>query len=887
MSFLSGLRVRLRALLRHRAADRDLDAEIRFHIERETEARVRAGISLAEARRQARLAFGGIENIREAHRDARGVRWLEDTFADMRYALRVLRRNPVLSVTAILTLALGIGANAAIFSVVDTVILRPLPFPAADRLVKLSEDNPEKGWRQESAAPANYLDWQERVSAFRGVAAYTPGGHTTLTGEGAAEMFHNSQVTGNFFSVPGVPAALGRTFRDAETWENGSHVAVISDRLWRSRFGGDRAIVGRTVRLDDLQTEVVGIMPAGFGFPAADVDVWMPMEWKPADRAQVWFRRAHWLGVVARLNPGVTVAAADAQFQTVVRQLQVQYPETNRVMGADLMPLHDFLIGNVRLPLLVLLSAVALLLLIACANVGNLLLVQALGREREAALRLTLGAARGRLVRQALTESLVLSLLGGIAGSALGWLGTRGLAALQPAGLLPVRDVRVDWWLVAYVLAITTASGLAFGVIPAIWRGRRSPAQVLKEGDRGGSAGGPGSRIRRWGNGLVVAELSLALLLTLGAGLLVKSFWRLEHVDAGFDPSDVLTVGINLPPVRYDTSTKIVAFFDALQARVRALPGVTGGAAVLLPPLSGGGWTSDFHIAGRPADQFGTEVQHRVISPDYFKVMRVPLVAGRFFTDADRAGAPPVVLINDALARQQFPGQDPLGQRIAFDRVPDSTSVWRTIIGVVGSERQTSLAIAPQIEVFIPFAQQANSYMTLVARTSSDPASLVPAVRRVVADLDPNLALATLNTMSALWTRSIARQRFVMILVITFAAVGLALAVVGVYGVMAQLARGRTRELGIRLALGARAGQVQWLVVRDGLRLVAVGLGLGIVGAMLATRAMGALLYQVAPTDPTTFLTVPVILALTALAAAWLPARRASRTDPAGSLRAE
>jgi putative ABC transport system permease protein len=481
----------------------------------------------------------------------------------------------------------------------------------------------------------------------------------------------------------------------------------------------------------------------------------------------------------------------------------------------------------------------------------------------------------------------VLSVLGGIVGCALGWAGTRGLAALQPAGLIPVQDVGVDWRLVAYVLAIMAASGVGFGLAPAIWRGRRDPAQALKEGDRGGSAGGPTSRIRRWGNALVVAELSVALLLTTGAGLLVKSFWKLTHVDAGFDPGNVLTVGINLPPVRYDTTTKIIAFFDELEARVRSLPGVTGGAAILLPPLSGGGWTSDFHVAGRPADQYGTEVQHRIASPDYFRVMRVPLVTGRFFTAADRAGAPPVVLINTAFARQQFPGQNPIGQRLAFDRVPDSTSVWRTIVGVVGSERQTDLATPPRIEVFEPFAQAPNSYMTLVARTAGDPAALIPSVRRVLEDVDPDIALATLNTMGGLWTRSIARQRFVMILVITFALVGLALAVVGVYGVMAQLARGRTRELGIRLALGARAGQVQWLVVRDGLRLVGGGVALGLVGAALASRAMRAMLYEVTATDTTTFLTVPILLAAAAVVAAWVPALRASRTDPAGSLRAQ
>ncbi|HEY6222347.1 MAG TPA: FtsX-like permease family protein, partial [Gemmatimonadales bacterium] len=413
---------------------------------------------------------------------------------------------------------------------------------------------------------------------------------------------------------------------------------------------------------------------------------------------------------------------------------------------------------------------------------------------------------------------------------------------------------------------------------------RRVPAEVLKEGDRGGSEG---RRIRQWGNALVVAEIALTLLLTVGAGLLVRSFWRLEHVDPGFDPHGVLTVSINLPSARYDTSVKVIAFFDELRERVRALPGATGAANVLLPSLSSGGWTSDFHVAGRPPDQYGTEVMHRVVTPAYFSVMRVPLKAGRLLSDADRAGAPKVVLINDMLAQQQFPDENPIGQRIAFDKVPDSTSTWYTIVGVVGSERQTSLALQPHIEIFAPFAQDPSSAMTLVIRTDRDPASLGPAVRRVVADLDPNLAISSMETMDALWSRSLATHRFFMVLLLTFSGVGVALALVGVYGVIAQLVRRRTREMGIRLALGARASQLQWPVVRHGLRLVALGLLLGLGAALAATRAMSALLYDVAPADPVTFGTVALLLAGTAIGASWLPAARASRADPAGALRVE
>jgi putative ABC transport system permease protein len=877
--------LRLRALFRRAATEQELEEEIRLHLDLESEKNFREGMTPDQARRQALVAFGGIEAVKEAHRDRRGVRWIEDALADARYALRTFRRNPVLAGAAIFTLALGMGANIAIFSVVNAVLLRPLPFPASDRLVTLSEDNAEKNWHQNVVAPANYLDWKERVAAFQDVAAYTDGGgRLTLNDVGEPRLLKQNNVSGNFFTVLGVPAILGRTFRDEETWDNGSHVAVISERLWRDEFNGARDVVGRTVKLNGVATQIVGVMPARFSFPVGAPDLWTPVEWKREDRSQVWFRRAHWLRVVARLRPGISLTEADAQFQAVVRQLQVEYPVTNKVMGADMMPLHDFLVGKVRQPLYVLLGAVVLLLLIACANVGNLLLVQALGREREAALRLALGAGRTRLVQQALTESLLLSVIGALAGLLFGWAGTRALAALQPADMLPVKGVGVDLSVLGYVAALAVTSGLLFGIAPAIWRGRRAPAEVLKEGGRGGSEGG---RIRRWANGLVVGEIALALLLTTGAGLLVRSFWRLERVDPGFDPSGVLAVAINLPDVEYDTTTKIVGFFDQLEERVRGLPGVAEAGTVVVPSLAGTGWTSDFHIAGRPADEYGTEVMHRSAGPDYFKVMRVPLLAGRTFTGADREGADQVVIINEALARQYFHGEDPMGQRMAFDRFPDSSSTWRTIVGVVGSEHQASLAVRPQIEVFTPFAQQPNSYMTLMVRTTGDPAGLEGPIRRTVAELDPNLAIISMDPVVTLWSRSLATQRFCMTLLMVFASVGLALAIVGVYGVTAQLARHRTREVGIRLALGARSGQIQWLIIRHGLRLAGAGMVIGLVGALGTTRVMRALLYEVTPVDPITFLAVPLLLGVTALLASWLPAARAGRADPASTLRSE
>ncbi|HXI20564.1 MAG TPA: FtsX-like permease family protein, partial [Gemmatimonadales bacterium] len=478
-------------------------------------------------------------------------------------------------------------------------------------------------------------------------------------------------------------------------------------------------------------------------------------------------------------------------------------------------------------------------------------------------------------------ESLVLSLLGGLAGLLLGWWGTRALVALQPDGMLPVRDIAVNWTVVLYALGVTLVSGFLFGIAPALWGARRPPAEALKEGAAGT---GTGLRVRRWSEGLVVVEVGLALLLTVGAGLLVRSFWRLTGVDPGFNPHGVLAVGLSLPDAKYD-STRVTVFLNQLEQRARALPGAEEVAVVSGLPLTGAFYTTDFKADGWPADRVGFEVAHRQAGPGYFHLMGVRLLRGRLFTDQDRQGSAPVILINQSLARQYFPGQDPVGRRIAFDRVPDSTSTWHAIVGVVGDERQTDLATPSQIEVFSPQPQTYRTFWYLLVKTGGDPSGLAGGVRGIVASLDPTLALESAQTLDEVYARSLVQRRFLLTLFMVFAGVGLALAAVGVYGVMAQLARGRVREIGIRVALGARTGQVQWLVVRRGLRLIAIGLGLGLVAALATTRLMTALLYQTSPSDPPTFLAVPALLALTGLAACWLPALRASRANPVVALR--
>ncbi len=642
-------------------------------------ARMRRGLTEAEARRDAERVFGGVDRHYEQARDARGVRPLGDFMMDVRYAARTLRRNPGFTLAAVLVLALGIGANTAIFSAVNAIVLRPLPFPQSGRLFMLWEENAEKNWYKQVAAPANMLDWRERVKAFEDVAGYNSCcSSAVLSGRGEPQVLKAQTVTGNFFSVLGVRRLQGRVFTDQESWRGEERVVVISHCTWRERFSGDPAIVNQTIQLNGLPRRVVGIMPEGFAFPAREVDYWQPMNWSPAFRQQVFFRRAHSARVIARLRDGVTGTRANAQLQTVVKQLQREYPETNRIMGAGMTPLHEFLLGSTRTPLLVLLAAAGVLLLIGCANVGNLLLVKATGRQREIAVRAALGAGRFRLIRQLMTESLVLSAIGGMAGLKPGIAGTRVLLQLQPPGLLPDTPVGIDARVVAFVLAATVLCGLLFGSMAAGWMGRATSSASLKEG---GLFCAVGRSAHRLASGLVVAEVALALLLVTGAGLLVRSFQQLTRVNPGFDSRGVLAASVVLADAKYDSDDKARVFFEQLIERAAAIPGVTAAAGTNALPLADVGYTSDFVFGDRPLDQYGSEVMHCSVTPTCMQTMRVPLLKGRMLTAEDRANAAPVLLINEALAKQHFANIDPIGKRIAFDRLPDSTTVWYTIVG--------------------------------------------------------------------------------------------------------------------------------------------------------------------------------------------------------------
>ena len=884
MGIIRGLRIRVRALVRPRDADRELDEEINDHLERETEKNIDLGMTPADARRAALVQFGGTQRARDDHRDARRVRWIADFVTDARFALRSLRRTPGIAGAAVITLALGIGANVAIFSAVNAVILRPLPFPEADRLLVIGEDNHETGVLFDDTTPANWVDWRTSVSAFDDAMAYINGvGQSPLTGRGDLRLLKTLRVSGNFFSVLGAHPALGRTFRDEETWAANGRVVVLSDRAWREHFDADSSVVGTTITLDGNSLQVVGVMPPGFDFPTEEVEIWRSVAFTDEFRAGDGFKLAHYLRVVARLEPGVTPEQAAAQLRVVSERLARERPLFNQFASAAMRPLREYLAGSTRLPLLVLLTSVALLLLIACANVGNLLLVQAAGRQRETSLRLALGAGRSRVVRQALAESLVLSAVGGACGLALGWAGTRVLVRMQPERMLPVQRFGVDGDVIAYVVVITIVSALVFGLAPALWMRHRDPAETLRSGGRAIA----GSRhAGRWGNALVVVEVALALLIAVGAGLLTRSLWHIGQVDPGFDTRGVLAVNYSLGS-QFDTVTKVEAFNARLLERARTIPGVAHAATSDAVSLAGRGWQSDYIAAGRPADGYGTNTLHRIVSPTYFETMRIPLRRGRWFTPADARDVPLVVVINDVLARTYFQGQDPIGQRIAFERAPTPDTEWYTVIGVVGAERTVALDAEPVAEVYESAIQRPRQFGSLLLRTAGDPAALTATVRSLFRELDPNIPLYTVRTMETIRATSMSRAVFLTTLLLIFAVIGVVLAVVGVYGVLAHAARNRTREMGIRIALGARASQVRWLVARDGLRLVSVGLLVGGAAAVASTRVLRTLLYNVAPNDPLTLGGVAVLLAVTGLIASWLPARRASRADPMLSLRSD
>ena len=796
---------------------------------------------------------------------------------ELRLAARGLARRPGFTAAAMLTLALGIGANTAIFSVVYGVLLRPLPFRDPGRLVQLWETNPLRNWTEATIAPANLLDWKARNRVFDDIGYYMGSGTRegtatiyTLT-QGEARQIHGLQVSPNLFGVLGVSPILGRVF-GPETAQPGRHrVVMLSHALWRDAFGGDPSIAGRRIDLGGAVYEVAGVMPPWFRLGATRIDLWAPFPESPQFATH---RRPHYLRAVARLRDGVTVDQARDDLRRIAAELEREYPATNTQMGAGAGPLQDWFIGDARRPLLVLLGAVGFVLLIACANVGSLVLARGASRAREMSIRAALGASRFRVARQLMAESLLLAGGGSLAGFALAWAGVKGLLRLAPPTLPRVHDIGLDLPVLAFTAAAGLASAVLFGLAPALWMSRVQPGH-------GARTTGGHARIRR---ALIVAEVALAVVLVAGAGLMLRSLTGLQRVHPGFESGAVLTGQITLPGMRYDTDAKAQQFYEQLLDRLRALPGITAAGAARKLPLGGYDWTGDLFVDGHP-DRHLREVRNNTITPGYFETLGVPLVAGRHYTRADDERAMPVIVVNETLARRAFPDEHPIGKRITTGRGPNA--VWRTIIGVVGDDKQDALNEPTEPELYWSHLQSADTRMAIAVRAAGDPASLAPAVREAVAALDRNVAVAGMAPMDEIVAESLARERFSATLIGVFGGTALLLAAVGIYGLAAFLVASRTREFGVRLALGASRADVFSLVLRQNLMLTIAGLAAGLVLALSLARAVRSLLYGIGPRDPATLAGAVLALLLTTMVASVIPARRAVAIDPATALRAE
>lgn len=880
----------LGALWHKRHLERDLDDEMLFHIERETEANIRKGMSAEEARAAALRRFGGVDQMKERCRDLRGTRIIETFFQDLRYGARTMLKKPVYAAVAVLTLALGIGANSAIFTVVNAVLLRPLPYHEPDRIVQLWETNPVRGWTQATVAPANYLDWQRENSVFESMAAYSgdDGKGSRLSnfyykGAGEPERFKGLGTTGDLFTVLGVSAALGRTFRPEETWQGNNLVVVLSHGLWQRSFGSDAAIIGKTILLNGRERTVIGVMPTGFYYPSKEVELWVPFGWNEADMRQTQMRRAHFLRAIARLKAGVSIEQARAEMARIAAGLEQTYPDTNTKMGVGLGPLYDWVVEDTRLRLLIFLAAVGLILTIACVNVANLTLARASERAREIAIRTALGATRLRLIRQLLTESLLLALIGGLLALPLAYWGMKLLTRFSPGDIPRVDEVSLDWRVIGFTFLISALTALAFGVLPALSSTRVDLNVNLKDGGQQLSSGG-GKRLRGL---LVVCEVAVSLIVILAAGLVIRSYYYLQRSDPGVDTENILTLRISLPGNKYQEARQVRDFYRQAEERIGALPGVEAVGATARLPLKGYDWTSDLTVEGRTDNSYGVEVRHKDVTHNYFATMRLPIVSGRAFNDSDTDKSTSVIVINEAMARQYFPNEDAIGKRVKFAKPENQRAPWHTIIGVVKNEQQDGLGQEVRPEVYQSQVQNPNESMSLVVRTTGDPMALVAAVRNEIFALDANLPAYDFTTMAEIVSGSMARERFTVLLLGVFAAVALLLAAVGVYGVISYSVTQRTHEFGIRIALGASSLELVKMVIAQGMKIVVAGLVIGIIAALALTRVMASLLYGVSPFDPITFCSVPLLLAIVALVACYIPARRTTKIDPITALRYE
>jgi putative ABC transport system permease protein len=875
------LPLRLRSLFQRNQVEEELSEEFQYHLEQKTKEYAASGMAIEEARRKARREFGGIEQSKENCRDTRRVSYIQDLLQDLGFGLRMLRNSPAFALVAILTLALGIGANTAIFSVIHGVLLKPLPFPQQDQLMTIWEKRDDGG--RSNTSWANFMDWNKLNHSFTGIAAvsfWSP----TFVGAHDAETLVGFRTSSTLFDLLGVKMERGRKFLSSEDVRGNNFVVILSYGFWQRTFGGDSGIIGKSVQLGTRAYTVVGVLPADFPSvlsfdPRKPADIYTPLAYY--ETLPYACRDCRHLRALGRLKDGVTTAQAKAEMNQISANLVREYPTAYSAVGVTLTPLKDYLVGDVKTALWVLLGSVGFVLLIACVNVANLLLAWAARRQREVALRAALGARRTRMVRQFLTESLLLSLLGGSFGLLLAWSGVALLQRVQLANLPRLQNVQIDAWTFAFTFGISLLTGLAFGLLPAFRASKLDLNEALKESGKS-SAGKERHRLR---SALVFADVALALLLLAGAGLMMKSFVRLLEVNPGFDPSHTLTLTLSLwGPKSADALA--VAFFDQVLQRVQDIPGVESAGIVSQLPLGGNMDMYGVHVEGKslPNPEEDPSADRYSITPGYLRAMRIPVLRGRELDQHDIATSPMVALVNESMARQFWPSEDPIGKRF---RMGDTKGPWKTVVGVVGDVLHKGLNAPHTIQVYLPNTQFTDSMVILAVRTSNEPASIAAAVRSEITALDPQVPVSEVATMDEVVSASVANQRFGAVLFVLFGAIALVLTAVGIYGVISYGVAQRTHEIGIRLALGAGSREVLSLIVSEAMKPALLGAALGLCAAFGLTRLLTRLLYNVKPTDPLVFAVVLLLLIAVAWLASYIPARRATRVDTMVALRYE
>ena len=892
------IRARLAKIGLSPVREAEIVEELSQHLEDEYERALSCGTSEEEARQQVleqlntpdllqrelkHVERRGSENPIELGTEGK-INVFADLRQDLRYGLRTLAKNPAFTSIAIVALALGIGANSAIFSVVDAVLLRPLPFKKPEQLVMLWENATHLGFPKNTPSPANFLDWQKQAGAFTGMAAMVERSFN-LTGVGEPERLDGRRVSANLFDLLGVRAVLGRTFVPDDD-RPGSHVVLLSYSLWQRRFGSDPSVIGRALALNGESYTVIGIMPRFVqlpGFANRNDQLWVPIAFPPEEAAQ---RGNHFLEVIARMKPGITLKQAQAEMETIAARLAQQYPDYNTRLGAVVVPLHEQVVGDIKPALLILLGAVGFVLLIACANVANLLLARAAVRQKEIALRLALGASRSRLMRQFLTESVLLAVFGAGLGLLLALGGIRILKTFIPATISQVQTINIDARVLIFTGLVAILTGIGFGLAPALQASHLNLNDTLKEGGRDAGGGRKGNRLRDL---LVIGEVAVSFVLLIGAGLLINSFFHLRNLEPGFRADHLLTMKVDLSEVKYPDRERRAAFFDEVIRRVRALPGVQSAAVAGNLPLTYNGDSMNISVEGvpdPPPDQ-RPDVIFRAIGPGYFGTMGISIIRGRDFTDQDKADSKNVVVISEKTAQHFWPGQDPIGRRLKPGSSTSNTP-WREVIGIVKDVRQNDFIAPPKMQMYFTYRQLKDlAPNALVIRTSIEPLSLAASARDAIWSVDKDQTVADIDTMEHIVAEAVARQRFSMLLLGLFATLALLLASVGIYGVMTYSVAQRTHEIGIRIALGARRADVLQMTIKQGLRLVGAGMILGLAAAFILTRVLESLLFGISATDPVTFFGISLVLLAVAILASYIPALRATKVDPIIALRAQ